>query len=203
MAKATYKHNLRWDITKLKASEKVLSVFPELQAYEVFSLHGSGDNDCWLRFAFYYADKGSGLQIITELHRKRVEALRLAGINADDARAKKVLDGWKNKEVVLLVNEVVRLMHSRNYTAWYHGSEHYHQSFENMSKEVKESDGKDFTILMKEGYQLEELEKKLFMSDEDLAKAQKEIHLQAAGAVARRSLNQTFVEHDDDDEEED
>lgn len=195
MAKATYKHNLRWDITKLKAKETVLDTFPELMAYDAFAQHGAGDNDRWLRFALLYADKGSGLQIIGELERKKAEALRLAGIDEEDPRVKGMLN-WEDAGVVALVAQVVRLMHSRKYTAWFYGSEHYNRSFEQISKDATETGGKDFSLLLTEGNQLTALEQELFMSDDQLANAHREANMQLSGAVARRSVNESFVEHE-------
>lgn len=198
MAKATYKHTLRWDITRLKAKETVLDVFPELAAYDVFAEHGSGDNDCWLRFGLLYADKGSALQNIGDLDRKKREAMRLAGIDAESERAQDVLK-WQDADVVAIVAQVVRVMNSRKYTAWFHGSEHYNRSFEVMPSNPGETGGRDFGLMLTEGDQLDELEKVLFMGEEALANAHKEASLQKSGTLARRSENETFTEHDDDE----
>jgi len=122
MATPTYTHRLQYDISTLKKGETVLGAFPVLAAYPVLVEHGSDENDKWLRFALFYAAKGSALQAIGDLDQKKREALRLAGVAESEPRVAAVLT-WQDKPVRDLVNVVIRNQNSLEYGQWFNGTE--------------------------------------------------------------------------------
>ena len=93
MAKeVVYVHNLPYDPTTLKAGETMLEQFPTLATYGPLLDHGFGDKDKYLRYCVFLSS-GSGLhQAIPEWPKRKAEALRLAGIKADDPRVPGILD---------------------------------------------------------------------------------------------------------------
>lgn len=138
MAEPRYKHRLRYDIAGLAAGKRVLDEFPELGAYPVLQQHGSGEGDKYLRFAIFYADKGSALhERIGDLKQKKMEALRLAGVKPADPRYEAVM-AWRDRGVVLMVNAYVRLQFSIDYQIWFHGMEALAQSSEKLSAHIEE-----------------------------------------------------------------
>jgi hypothetical protein len=110
-----------WPLHTLKPGHPVLEAYPDLAAYPVLVEHGSGDNDPLLRFALFYAHKGSGLQALGDVEQKQREALRLAGIAEDDTRVPQIL-AWRYRPVVLLTDAVVELQHSLKYGQWFYGT---------------------------------------------------------------------------------
>ena len=87
-----YNHNLPFDPTTLKAGETLLEKYPTLATYAPLLDHGFGDKDKYLRYCVFLSS-GSGLhQAIPEWPKRKAEALRLAGIKADDPRAAGILD---------------------------------------------------------------------------------------------------------------
>lgn len=122
MSTPTYKHDFGdYPIDQLKKGETVLGKFPALAAYPVLVEHGSGEHDPLLRFALFYAHKGSGLQALGDVEQKQREALRLAGIAEDDPRVPQIL-AWRYRPVVLLTDAVVELQYSLKYGQWFYGT---------------------------------------------------------------------------------
>jgi hypothetical protein len=121
MPEPTYIHSLPWPIETLPPTQRVLEAYPALAAYPVLVEYGSGENDQLLRFALFYAHKGSGLQALGDVEQKQREALRLAGIADDDTRVPQIL-AWRYRPVVLLTDAVVELQHSLKYGQWFYGT---------------------------------------------------------------------------------
>lgn len=116
MSQTNYNHELAWPIHNLKAGQTVLGKFPDLAADPVLKEHGQDDQ--LLRFAIFFAGRGTGLHGLS-LDRRKEEALRLAGYEPADPRAADIL-AWRYRPAVLVVNEIIRHSNDIDYVIWFH-----------------------------------------------------------------------------------
>lgn len=122
----TYAHELMYDLTRLKPGQLVLTEFPELAAQAEFAAHGAGINDCYLRAAIFYVDRGSGLRHIIDVQQRRMEALREARVpnktREDKDRIRAIL-AFEDVPMAEMVLRYLRLVDDLNYALWLEGRE--------------------------------------------------------------------------------
>ena len=126
MATPIYEHELMYDLTRLKPGQLVLTEFPELAAQPEFAAHGAGDNDCYLRAAILYVDRGSGLRHIIDVQKRRMEALREAKVpnktKEEKDRIRAIL-AFEDVPMADMVMRYLRLVDDLNYALWLQGRE--------------------------------------------------------------------------------
>ncbi|TGE29824.1 hypothetical protein [Hymenobacter metallicola] len=198
------KSTLRFPIDKLKAGQRVLDAHPELRAYPAFVEHGAGENDCWLRFTIFYADKGSEYRDLPVDHKKR-ECMRRAGVPATDKR-RAAVEKWEDKDVAAMINQYVRLQSSLSYALWFHGLESAWQTIEGLSAPIERGSLDETKIqtaqktrkdnldaMFEQVPKLESLGNTLFLNDEELKEVQQRDVLNQTGSVEKRAVGQSFV----------
>lgn len=147
MAKeVVYNHNLPYDPTTLKAGETLLEQFPTLATYGPLLDHGFGDKDKYLRYCVFLSS-GSGLhRAIPEWPKRKAEALRLAGIAPDDARAAAILSG-EDEQTTEMRWCWMRTFCPMEYAEYVALIERYYQNLAKVERPIKEdSEAKDADV---------------------------------------------------------
>ena len=116
------KSKMRYDLLSLKPGEQVLLRWPELANYAAFALHGSGDNDCFARYAIFYADAASDFRLLS-IDLKRERCLKEAGVPKDHPRRAAILAGTDPGTLALVI-EYVRLQDWLEYATIFTGREY-------------------------------------------------------------------------------
>lgn len=201
MKEPAYNHNFPYDPTVLRAGETVLEKYPALAVHEPLLRHGFGANDKYLRYCIYLSS-GSGLHAaIPEWPKRKVEALRLAGIKPDDPRAERIL-ALQDEPVTEMRWCWMRTFCPMEYSEYVALVERYYQNLAKIETPIKEVEGKDNSrdyILCAQLAEdmpslrtaIQALAKTLFMGDEELKRlATERARPQAeSGSIEEKIMN--------------
>lgn len=206
MPEPQYQHRLKFDPAQVPAGKTVLDHFSGLAVHEKLVQYGSGENNQWLIYCIYLGE-GSGLHTSgLDWEERKREALRLAGIAADNPRVEKVL-AMQDDGVTELRWAWLRVTSSRLFRSYVAGCEAYAQTCERVEEPIRSDDAPKsvdaakaqadlkadaemranrtridlWLDLDKMETKLREMEVKLFFDDEDMKKqAAEEARPQAA-----------------------